>query len=258
MPGFAAGGVLYCQNVDFTGTSLVDGSAQITQDGQLLIGSSVAPNMRVAKLISGSGVQITNGPGSITIGLTGGFNAIEQVAVQTGTSPILPLGGQITLNGATVAAGTNPVRTDGTGPNTIAVEVQKSQAIATADTTKIGLSNFNSANFSVDSTGFVTALAQVYNYTLVDDDATPYTVLSTDYYISCDVADAALTLKFPNAPTTNRIWIVKDLQGAASTNNISITTVGGIVTIDGAATYKIASNFGSIQLLFNGTSYEVF
>lgn len=81
---------------------------------------------------------------------------ILSVAVQTGTSPILPNGsGQITINGAVVAAGTNPVRTDGTGANALAVEVQTSQAIAATDATKIGLSNFNSAQFTVDANGFV-------------------------------------------------------------------------------------------------------
>lgn len=88
--------------------------------------------------------------------LAGGGEAIDSVAVQTGTSPIVPTaGGLITINGATVAAGTNPVRTDGTGANTMAVEVQISQAIAATDATKIGLANFNSAHFSVDANGFV-------------------------------------------------------------------------------------------------------
>ena len=90
------------------------------------------------------------------VSLAGGGLAIDSVALQTGTSPITPNGaGQITLNGAVVAAGTNPVRSDGTGANTAAIEVQISQAIAAADPTKIGLANFNSANFTVNADGFV-------------------------------------------------------------------------------------------------------
>ena len=91
------------------------------------------------------------------VGLVGGGAGIESVNVQTGTSPIVPSSGAITINGATVAAGTHPVRTDGTGPNTLAVEVQVSQALAATDITKIGLSNFNSTEFSVDANGFVTS-----------------------------------------------------------------------------------------------------
>ncbi len=90
--------------------------------------------------------------------LAGGGQAIDSVAVQTGTSPIVPtVAGLITINGATVVAGTNPVRTDGTGANTLAVEVQISQAIASTDATKIGLCNFDSARFTVDANGFVSA-----------------------------------------------------------------------------------------------------
>ncbi len=88
--------------------------------------------------------------------LAGGGQAIDSIAVQTGTSPIAPTaGGLVTINGAVVAAGTNPIRTDGTGANTMAVEVQISQALAATDATKIGLSNFDSAAFDVDANGFV-------------------------------------------------------------------------------------------------------
>jgi hypothetical protein len=96
------------------------------------------------------------------------------------------------------------------------------------------------------------------NYTQVLIGASPYTVLATDYYISCVSSGGAITIKLPNAPTTNRLFIIKDNSGNASGSNISITTVGGVVTIDGQTTYKITSNFGSINLIFNGTSYEVF
>ena len=89
------------------------------------------------------------------VSLVGGGAAIESVALQTGTTPIVPLAGQITFNGAVVSAGTHPVRTDGTGANTMALEVQISQALAATDATKIGLSNFDSAKFTVDANGFV-------------------------------------------------------------------------------------------------------
>lgn len=98
--------------------------------------------------------QFSNDQGFIS--LAGGGQAIDSIAVQTGTSPITPTAaGLVTISGATVAPGTNPVRTDGTGANTMAVEVQISQAIAATDATKIGLSNFDSAAFDVDANGFV-------------------------------------------------------------------------------------------------------
>ncbi len=105
------------------------------------------------------GLSVTSDPSNhrIIFGLTGGSEAVDSIAVQTGTSPIVPTAaGLVTINGATVAAGTNPVRSDGTGANTLAIEVQLSQAIAAQDATKVGLSAFDSGSFSVDANGFVT------------------------------------------------------------------------------------------------------
>jgi len=87
---------------------------------------------------------------------TGGAPATDSFAMQTGISPVVPTAaGLVTFNGAVVAAGTNPVRTDGTAANTMALEVQISQALAATDATKIGLCNFDSTSFSVDANGFV-------------------------------------------------------------------------------------------------------
>jgi hypothetical protein len=98
----------------------------------------------------------------------------------------------------------------------------------------------------------------VFAYTLIDNTDSPYTVLSDDFYISADTTAGAITITLPNAPTTFRRFIIKDHAGTASTNNISVTTAGGVVTIDGQTTYVIAGNYGAINLLFNGTSYEVY
>ena len=92
------------------------------------------------------------------VSLVGGGSSIQKINVQIGTSPVVPLAGAITFNGTVVSAGTNPVRTDGTGANTMALEVQLSQALAASDATKVGLANFNSLQFSVDANGFVSAL----------------------------------------------------------------------------------------------------
>ena len=94
------------------------------------------------------------------------------------------------------------------------------------------------------------------NYTL--PGAYPYSATIYDYYISVDTSAAAHTINLPNSPGTNRVFIIKDQTGNAAAHNISITTPGGAVLFDGSATYKIANNYGSIQVVFNGTNYEVF
>lgn len=99
-----------------------------------------------------------------------------------------------------------------------------------------------------------TGSGQVVKYT--NPGAYPYDILSTDYYVSVD-STSARTIRLPNAPTTATVYVVKDRSGLAATNNITVTTVGGVVTIDGATSKTINVNYGSLSLIFNGTSYEI-
>lgn len=97
------------------------------------------------------------------VSLAGGGQAIDSVGVDatsgSGTNPVLPTAlGLITVNGALVVAGTNPVRTVSTAPSVYQIQVQTSQALAAADSTKVGLSNFSNLDFTVDSNGFVQSL----------------------------------------------------------------------------------------------------
>lgn len=87
--------------------------------------------------------------------------------------------------------------------------------------------------------------------------SSPYTVLAADYFLAVSTASAR-TIQLPNSPTTGRVYVIKDSTGQGGTNNISVTTVGGVVTIDGLTTYTINANYQSISVVFNGTSYMVF
>jgi hypothetical protein len=99
----------------------------------------------------------------------------------------------------------------------------------------------------------------VSNYTNVTFGMSPYTVLATDYYISCDTSGGAITLNFPNAPTAFQEWIVKDRTGNSAANNVTITTPGGVVTFDGSTTLLLNTAYAAFNLLANATpTYEVF
>lgn len=87
---------------------------------------------------------------------------------------------------------------------------------------------------------------------------TTYVVTATDYFISCDSTLGAITIQLPNSPTQFDQYIVKDRTGTADTNNITVTTVGGVVLIDSTATYVFDEEYEAIEMLFNGTSYEIF
>lgn len=110
----------------------------------------------------------------------------------------------------------------------------------------------NAAN-SITISAVTGALVLSYTSTAV----TPYVVGATDDFISVDASGGIKTVQLPDAPATGRVFIVKDQQGVAAINNITVTT-GGVVLIDGNATYVLNTNYEVGQFIFNGTSYEVY
>ena len=156
--------VVYGKNADFSSTdnqNVLEANGLVT-NGKLWIGSTAVnaggTHINVGSITSPLGtLTIGYSSPNITIDAAGGSLAVDSFAMQTGISPVVPnVAGLVTFSGAVVSAGTNPVRTDGTGVNTMVLEVQTSQALAAADATKIGLSNFDSTSFAVAATGFVT------------------------------------------------------------------------------------------------------
>lgn len=102
----------------------------------------------------------------------------------------------------------------------------------------------------------ITADASSITYKTVN--SSPYVVLSTDEYLSVDSSGGAITLQFPNAAVQAKSFIVKDKSGSAATHNITITTVGGAVLIDGATSFVMNTNYESVNLMGSGSAYELF
>lgn len=95
-----------------------------------------------------------------------------------------------------------------------------------------------------------------FNYTNVN--STPYVVLTTDQYLSVDCSSSAITIQLPNAATLGKSFVIKDRTGSAATNNITVTTVSGTDLIDGATMFSINTSYEGINVLGNGSSYEIF
>lgn len=85
-----------------------------------------------------------------------------------------------------------------------------------------------------------------------------YNVMATDYYISVNSSAGAVTINLPNSPSIDQLFVVKDRTGTSEIHPITITTSGGTVDIDGAVSYQISTAYSAINLLFNGTNYEVY
>jgi len=80
-----------------------------------------------------------------------------------------------------------------------------------------------------------------------------------DFIIEVTSTSSIVTITLPSPSATGNIgkaYIVKDTSGAAQSNNIFITSASGL--IDGAATAKISSNYGSLQVFCDGTNYYSF
>lgn len=168
-------------------------------------------------LTAGTGISITEGSNSITIAATG---VGDVTSLETDDSNIVtPTTGVIRIHG-----GTGIITSGTSGPNTV----------------------------TISATGTST-----FDYTSVNHAASPYTILSTDDYISVDCSGGVVTLNFPNAATLGRSYIVKDRTGNAATNNITITTPGGTVTFDGSTSFVMNTNYESVNILGNGSNYEI-
>lgn len=89
-------------------------------------------------------------------------------------------------------------------------------------------------------------------------NSSPYVVLVTDAYLSVNSSGGAIIVQLPDAATIGKGFIIKDRTGSAASNNITVTTVGGTVLIDGSTSFVMNTNYQSIQVIGSGTAYEIY
>jgi hypothetical protein len=100
------------------------------------------------------------------VSLAGGGAPFDEINVDAftapGTNPVIPSGtGALTITGGQSAAATtaNVIRSHSTAANSLTIEVQRSTTSALTDITLNGVCHFNSAQFTVDPSGFVSSIA---------------------------------------------------------------------------------------------------
>jgi hypothetical protein len=260
MPGFDSG-VIFGNNIDMSGTSATSGAATLLTNGQLLIATTAlnagGTHVNVGTLTSPGGtLTIGYSSPNITLDLAPIAGAIQKVNLQAGTSPIVPTAGAITLNGQVVAAGGTPVRTDGTGVSTGAIQIQTSQAIAATDATKIGLSSFNSSDFSVDANGFVSIISSGFTWNNVTGASA--TLAAENGYQANNAGLVTLTLPTTASSTfgdTIKImglgaggWTIAQLAGQQIQFGSSGTTVG----VGGSL--ASTNRYDAVEIVYSTTS----
>lgn len=225
------GGSLTSLAVGATNTVLLGNTGANPSFGQVpnaaLVNSTIT-------LSNGNNITVTGSP--VALGGTASFNLTGTTnhALQLGNA-----GGSLTSLGV-AANGQLPIGSAGADP-----------VLATL-TAGTGISISNGAGTITISSSGTTTLT----YTSVT--TSPYVVLITDDFLGVTTSSIAITIQLPNAPVTGRTWTIKDATGNAATNNITVTTIGGVVLLDGSATFVMNTAFESVDVLFNGTSYLIY
>jgi hypothetical protein len=220
--------------------------AQITQ----AIAASNASNIGMAAFNSAQFTVDANG----FVSLIGSSAAIERVNLQTGTTPIVPLAGAITFNGAVVAAGLFPVRTDGTGANTMALEVQLSQAFASSVQARAGLASFDSSRFTVDLNGFVTLNGAGAGETITGDSGGALSPTAGNWNIlgrsgsKTSGAVSTLTIKSPPYADAGSSTTTTLNSGSFVTAAITLTLPASAGLIDGDLFEYICTTTGALVI----------
>ena len=163
--------IYHTDNMCFDGT---DRGSPMSADGQLWIGATSSNrannggHVRLGSITSpDSSVTIGYSAPNITLQIAGGTTTGKTITGNTGGA-LSPTGGNWNIFGSVIGPGTNPVSSAGSG-STLTLNVQISQAIAAADITKLGISNFSSTDFAVTATGFVTLASTGAGKTITGD-----------------------------------------------------------------------------------------
>jgi hypothetical protein len=255
MPGFSSVSgsttIVSADNASFDGTPR--GGAIATQ-GDFWIGTGSSPAIDVGTVVSPLGTLIIgySGP-NITIDVNTMGPVLININVQEGTTPVTGLAGTLTILGATVVAGTTPVYTYGNNANEYTTEVQISQAIASTNASNVGLAAFNSANFSVDSNGFVTAIGGGYGW--VNVTGTTQAVVASAGYLSNNAGTVTFTL--PATSTFGDVFrIVGNTGGWVLAQRANQTILfGSGTTTTGTGGSLASTNAGDcIELMATNTS----
>lgn len=243
-------------------------------------GGAVPPSAGNINIVGSGGVIVTGNPGTNTLTITDSGSLRSTTYVATTPYTVLLTDDVILMDTATIASASTVKLPNAPGASsdgqiwTIKDWSGKANAYPISLTTVGGVvtidgaTSFSMAN-SYESVSVVWSQAEgTYSivaaygltnlaYTGVNHLASPYTVLVTDDYISCDVTGGVITVKLPNAPATGKSYIIKDKVGLAATSNITITTVGGSVTIDGSTSVAMNTAYEVMNVIFNGSNYEI-
>lgn len=172
----------------------------------------------------------------LTIAGNTGNDAVKNSSLISGTAAAVSVSAGATLSLQSVAITSSNLNTI-TGAGTVSYsDVSFTSVVAINTTTQVPL------------------LSQPGLVKVTTPGAYPYTTIPQDGVILVDTSSAR-TINLNASPQTGQTYRIKDNVGSAGANNITVTPAAG--NIDGAASYAINVNYGSIDVVYNGTQWNV-
>lgn len=202
----------------------------------------------------------------ITVNSSGSTPPGSNVQTLTGDTggAVGPTGGNINIvgDGTTISfAGNPPGSTITASVADIFATTYTTDDANFATPSGYNLNVFGGLNITTTSAGDTVTIQEtsarlLNNYSVAN--ASPYVVQADDYYITVDTSTIPITIQLPDAPTQYQVFIIKDSPGNASVNNITVTTVSGVLVIDAATSFVMNTDYQAIQVVYSGFGYEVF
>lgn len=170
-----------------------------------------------------------------------GSAAGETITGNTGGA-LSPIAGNWNILGTSTAAGAIPVQTSGSG-NTLTVQVQKAQAIASTNATNVGLAAFNSSQFTVDANGFVALNGSGVAETITGNAGGALSPTAGNWNIlGASTAPGTTPVQTSGSVSTLTVQVQKS-QAIASTNATNV----GLAAFDSARFTVDANGFVSLN-----------
>lgn len=245
------GGTFNIYNCNFNSESSAVAPSTISNSGTLNVFNS---SFKSGFISSGSAnVNIYNSvidtSGSNTAGFTAGSSGINNIVfseLKSGTASAIAVNSSASI-----------INCDINTTNSTAISGSGTLSLTSVSFSNTGSTILPTLSQNIFETGSLIASGGL-SLEFTSPGSYPYTALPTDHFISVNTSSTANTIKLPNAPSTNQTYVIKDASGNAAVHNISVTTVGGSVTIDGQTTYTLSNNYQAISVIFSGSAWEVF
>jgi hypothetical protein len=178
-----------------------------------------------------------------------------------------PISPDVSNNIHVVGDGTTITITGNAGTNTLTASVINGGGSADEFITDAGtaipvagvLNVIGGQGIAVSGAGNTVTVASTglfFNY--IDVTMSPYFILDSDVYLSVNSNTIPITILLPDNAVSGEPFIIKDRTGNCAANNITVTTVSGLTTIDGVTSFVMDSAYQSISIVGNGTTYELY